>query len=139
MDQRVEFVALARAAGANRRELCRRFGISAKTGYKWLERAAREGEGWLADRSRRPHASPWRTEAELEAAVLRVRDRHPAWGARKIRRCLEDEGVMAPAASTVHAILVRHGCVSPPLRAAAHCRFEHAVQSRSAHGQPSGT
>jgi len=125
MDQRVEFVALARTAGANRSELCRRFGISAKTGYKWLDRAVEGSDDWSADRSRRPHESPGRSEAALEAAVLRVRDRHPAWGARKIRRCLEDDGVMAPAASTVHAILVRHDRVSPPVRAAAHCRFEH--------------
>jgi transposase InsO family protein len=125
MDQRVEFVALVRAAGSNRRELCRRFGISAKTGYKWLDRAVEGRDEWSTDRSRRPHASPRRSEATLEAAVLRVRDCHPAWGARKIRRCLEDDGVVAPAASTVHAILVRHGRVSPPVRAAAHCRFEH--------------
>jgi transposase InsO family protein len=125
MDQRVEFVALMRAAGANRSELCRRFGISAKTGYKWLGRAAQGRGDWSADRSRRPHESPWRSAAALEAAVLRVRDRHPMWGARKIRRCLEDDGLMVPAASTVHAILVRHDRVSPPVRAAAHCRFEH--------------
>jgi len=125
MDQRVEFVSLASDGGANRRELCRRFGISAKTGYKWLERSARGEADWAVDRSHRPHASPGRSGAGVEGAVLRVRDRHPAWGARKIRRCLEDEGVLVPAASTVHAILVRHGRVMAPVRAAAHCRFEH--------------
>ena len=125
MDQRVEFVALMRAAGANRSELCRRFGVSSKTGYKWLGRAAQGSEDWSADRSRRPHESLRRSEAALEAAVLRMRDRHPIWGARKIRRRLEDDGLMMPAASTVHAILVRHGRIIPPVRAAAHCRFEH--------------
>src|SRR5438552_593528 len=80
MDQRVEFVALMRAAGANRSELCRRFGVSSKTGYKWLGRAAQGSEDWSADRSRRPHESPRRSEAALEAAVLRMRDRHPPWG-----------------------------------------------------------
>lgn len=125
MDQRVEFVALMRAAGANRSELCRRFGVSSKTGYKWLGRAAQGSEDWSADRSRRPHESPRRSEAALAAAVLRMRDRHPIWGARKIRRRLEDDGLMMPAASTVHAILVRHGRIIPPVRAAAHCRFEH--------------
>jgi transposase InsO family protein len=127
MDQRIEFVALARQAGSNRRELCRRFGISAKTGYKWLGRAE-EGNGtWPRDRSRRPHRTPARTEAELEAAALTIRDAHPAWGARKIRRCLEREGLAPPAASTVHAILARHGRIVPPQRAAVHCRFEHAA------------
>jgi len=56
MDQRREFVRLAQLEGANRRELCRRFGISPKTGYKWLARQA-GGELALADRSRRPLAS----------------------------------------------------------------------------------
>lgn len=124
MDLRVEFVALARQGGGNLRELCRRFEISAKTGYKWLERAGAGGD-WFADRSRRPHGSPRRTEAGLEAAVLEVREAHPAWGARKIRRCLEGAGLAVPAASTVHAILVRHGRIAPALRSAAHCRFEH--------------
>jgi transposase InsO family protein len=124
MNQRLEFVALARDPGANRRELCRRFGISAKTGYKWLERAAGEDD-WAADRSRRPHASPGQTAAAVEMAVLKLRDKHPAWGARKIARCLEREGIAVPAASTIHAILVRHDRIVAPARSPAHCRFEH--------------
>jgi transposase InsO family protein len=79
----------------------------------------------LADRSRRPHASPKRTEASIEERVLAVRDAHPAWGARKIVRCLERDGVACPATSTVHVILQRHGRIIPPLGgAAAHLRFE---------------
>src|SRR5258705_12979769 len=113
MDQRGEFVALARTAGANRSELCRRFGISGETGYKWLDRAVEGGADWSADRSRRPHGSPRRSAAALEAAVFRARDRHPAWGARKIPRCLEDHGGVAPAASAVHAVLGRHPPISP--------------------------
>lgn len=125
MDQRAEFVAFARQGGASRRELCRRFGISPETGYKWLRRAAGGEVGWAEDRSRRPHRSPSQTEAAIETAVLAVRDEHPAWGARKIRACLERDGIDAPARSTIHEILVRHGWVVPPVRAAAHCRFEH--------------
>lgn len=125
MDQRVEFVALAEQAGTNRRALCRRFGISSKTGYKWLARANDKSVEWSADRSRRPQESPTRTSAELEEAVLRVRDEHPAWGARKIRRCLERDALEPPAASTVHSILVRHGRITPPLRSSAHIRFEY--------------
>lgn len=110
MEQRREFVALA-AQDANRRELCRRFGISPQTGYKWLRRF-RDGDGALSDRSRRPYRSPSRSEAAIEAQVLSVREAHPAWGARKIRQCLIRAGYEVPAASTVHAILVRHGRVS---------------------------
>jgi transposase InsO family protein len=113
VDQRREFVQLALQEGANRRELCRRFGISPDTGYKWLFRWA-SGETELASRSRRPHRTPGRSDASLEAAVLALRDAHPAWGARKLVRCLEREGRSAPAASTVHAILTRHGRIVPP-------------------------
>ena len=83
MDQRREFVRLAMKEGVNRRELCRRFGISPDIGYKWLARQ-QAGDAELADRSRRPHGSPRRSEAAIEAQVLAVRDAHPAWGARKI-------------------------------------------------------
>jgi transposase InsO family protein len=123
MDERREFVRLAMLEGANRRELCRRFGIHPDTGYKWLGRwTADEG---LADRSRRPHASPGRTEAALEERVLALRDAHPAWGARKIASCLALKGLTSPAISTVHQILRRHGrVVAPPGGAAATHRFE---------------
>jgi transposase InsO family protein len=112
MDQRREFVRLAMQEGANRRELCRRFGISPQTGYKWLARAA--GDGGLKDRSRRPLCSPSRSAAVVEAQVVAVRDAHPAWGARKVRRCLERARDAVPAVSTVHAILRRHGRIEPP-------------------------
>lgn len=123
MEQRREFIELAMREGMNRRELCRRFGIHPTTGYKWLGRFA--GGGELVDRSRRPHASPRRTAAAVEERILAVRDAHPAWGSRKIARCLEREGVAPPAVSTVHEILRRHGrVVASPGGAAAHLRFE---------------
>lgn len=124
MDQRREFVRLASVEGANRRELCRRFGISAGTGYKWLLRSA-AGEMGLADRSRRPLTSPKRSAANVEAAILAIRDAHPAWGARKITTCLAREMTEVPACSTVHAILVRHGRIGPlPGGPRATLRFE---------------
>ena len=120
-DQREEFVRLASQADANVSELCRRFGISRKTGYKWL------GRGDLADRSRRPHNSPSRMPAELEAQVLAVRSEHPAWGGRKIAHVLaRDEGVhMAP--STANSVLRRHGLITAAASQAATAwqRFEH--------------
>jgi transposase InsO family protein len=123
VDQRREFIGLAMQEGANRRELCRRFGIHPDTGYKWLARATADEA--LADRSRRPHSSPSQTAAAIEARILAWRDAHPAWGARKIAHCLEREGVVCPAPSTVHAILRRHGrIVAPAGGAAASQRFE---------------
>ena len=113
MEQRREFVRLAMQEGVNRRELCRRFGIHPDTGYKWLSRW-RADQG-LEDRSRRPHRSPQRTANELEGRIVAVRDAHPAWGARKIARCLERECVGSPAVSTVHEILRRSGRIQPPV------------------------
>jgi transposase InsO family protein len=107
MDQRSEFVRLATQEGANRRELCRRFRIHPDTGYKWIGRWL--GNEELVDRSRRPHSSPRRTARTIEERVLAIRDAHPAWGARKIKCCLEREGIAAPATSVVHAILQRNG------------------------------
>src|SRR5215475_10805371 len=95
MDERREFVRLAMQEGANRRELSRRFNIHPDTGYKWINRWAFDGE--FGDRSRRPHSSPTRTERTIEDRVLAIRDEHPAWGARKIARCLDRAGIAAPA------------------------------------------
>ena len=124
MEQRREFVRLAMQEGANRRELCRRFGIHPDTGYKWLARWE-QGETGLADRSRRPHVSPTRSAAGIEAEVLAVRDAHPAWGARKIAHCVKRAGLDCPADSTVHEILRRNGrIVAAPGGTPAHRRFE---------------
>ena len=110
MDQREEFVRLASAKGANVQGLCRRYGISRTTGYKWLERWKASGQSELKELSRRPLSSPWRSDATIEAAVLAVRAEEPTWGGRKISRRLKDLGHIAvPAPSTVTAILRRHG------------------------------
>src|SRR6187402_2539846 len=89
MSARREFLELAIREGANVRELCRRYGVSPKTGYKWIRRYQMDGLGALADSSRRPHHSPRRTAQLLEQRVLELRDAHPAWGARKLHRRLQ--------------------------------------------------
>ncbi len=114
VEQRLTFVRLAESGGVSFAELCRRFGISRTTGYKWLTRFAVEGGDGLVDRSRRPHRSPGRVDAEVEALVCGVRERFPAWGGRKIRGFLLRQGyVGVPAASTITQILRRHGLVEP--------------------------
>ena len=124
-DQRREFVMLASLAGANISVLCQRFGISRQTGYLWLRRFA-AGERDFADRSRRPRHSPHRLPDELEAMILAVRDAHPAWGARKIAAVLRRDGIAAPAASTVHAVLSRHGRIAPESTGRAYGAFERS-------------
>jgi transposase InsO family protein len=130
MSLRLEFVTLAQAGDVNLRQLCRRFGISAKTGYKWLGRYRRGGSADLADRSRRPRHAPGQTTAAAEQAVLELRRQHPAWGGRKLRARLQALGhAGVPAASTITAILRRHGRLDPPRagRPRDFVRFEHAA------------
>ena len=113
MSLREEFVKLAMQAGANRRELCRRFGIAPKTGYKWLQRYTEEGSGGLEDRSRRPRRSPLRTAAEIEQRVLRMRrEVLGCWGGRKLARRLLIEGGPPLAPSTITGILRRSGLLN---------------------------
>ena len=109
MSLRTEFIHLAELAGANFSQLCRGFGISRKTGYKWLKRYREGGESGLADRSRHPHHSPRRSSVELEKAVVEVREQHPAWGGRKIKAHLKRKGQrQPPSASTITEILRRN-------------------------------
>ena len=84
MSQRLEFVTLATAENANIRHLCRCFGISSATAYKWLDRFQSAGANGLEDHSRRPHHSPSRTAAEMEEIVTKLRQKHPAWGGLKL-------------------------------------------------------
>ena len=114
MSQRREFVQLAMTEDVNMRCMCRRFDISTKTGYKWLNRYGKGGESALQDRSRRPHHSPYRTTPSMEQVVLTVREAHPAWGGRKIRTWLKGKGYQPlPSPSTITAILHRHGAIDP--------------------------
>ncbi len=127
MSLRREFVELALQEGANRRQLCRRFGVSPKTAYKWLDRFSQEGTVGLSDRGRRPHTSPTRSATHLEAAVVGLRMRYPSWGGRKIARRLRDLDGTVIAPSTVTAILHRYELIPPEVSEAATAwqRFEH--------------
>lgn len=129
VDYRREFVLLATQDGANVRELCRRYQFAPATGYKWIQRYREGGLAALEDRSRRPHASPARTDAAIEAQALAVRDAHPTWGGRKIHHWLRQHGLPhPPAPSTITAMLHRHDRVAtdpPPPRP--FIRFEHVA------------
>lgn len=65
-------------------ELCDHYGISRKTGYKWIERYEREGPAGLGERSRRPHGCPTQMPEEVVQALIETRQRHPSWGAKKL-------------------------------------------------------
>lgn len=127
VSEREAFVHLASLAGSNMSLLCARFGISRKTGYRWLHRHL--GGEPMTDRSRRPHESPSRTASEMEQLVLSVRAAHPGWGGRKIARRLADLGhAGAPCPSTITSILHRHDQIEASASAERRRpqRFEHA-------------
>lgn len=124
---RSEFVSFAQFPTTTFRDLCQRFGIRRKTGYKWLARAQADPAAPLVDRSRQPHHWPFRTSVGIEQAVLRVRDANPAWGGRKIQRVLRNRGyATVPVPSTITAVLRRHDRLSSAVTAARHRwqRFE---------------
>jgi transposase len=96
-------------------ELCREFGVSRPTGYRWINRYKEVGPEGLLDLSSRPHSCSHATPEKTENAILALRNKHPSWGARKLKARLEqlDPNVDWPAASTVENILQRAGLTSP--------------------------
>jgi putative transposase len=92
-------------------ELCREFGVSRKTAYKWVGRYQAEGPSGLQDRSRAPHEHPCRVEPVVVEAVLQARRSHPHWGARKLLAWLDREqpGLALPVPSTVNIMLAKYG------------------------------
>lgn len=128
MSLKRELVTLAKQPGANLRQLCRRFGVSPKTVYKWIDRFDEGGAPALLERSRRPHLSPTRTDDALERRVCEMRATYPAWGGRKIHARLLALGHMnVPAASTITDILRRNGLLNPDesVKHTPWIRFEH--------------
>ena len=112
MSQRKAFIERATQPDRNMSQICWEFGISRKTGYKWLKRYLGKGEAGLKDQSRRPKHSPRRTPRVIEELVLRMRAQHPAWGGRKLHARLKALGYEhVPSPSTITAILQRHGCI----------------------------
>ena len=132
MSQRHEFVLLASQPKANMRQLCRRFGISRPTGYKWLKRYAREGVVGLSEQWPRPHHFPSQPAAEMETTITSLRHKHPAWGGRKLKQRLLDLGHSnLPAASTITNILARHELLDAQesTKHRAFQRFEHEASN----------
>jgi putative transposase len=112
MSLKLEFVERATQPGAKLAPLCREFGISRPTGTKWVKRFKQEGYAGLEERSRRPTSSPLSLAEDLVMAVLEQRDRHPSWGAKKLRDLLVKRfGDATPSMATIARILRRAGVV----------------------------
>jgi transposase InsO family protein len=118
MEERMKFIVYYLEHEWPMASLCREFGISRKTGYKWVARYLEHREPGLADRSRAPHHHPHAVSASVQQAVMAARLAHPTWGPKKLRVLLQrqDDSVRWPAASTIGQILSRHGLVSPRRR-----------------------
>jgi transposase InsO family protein len=113
VSQRLEFVRLAVVRGANVSALCERFGVSRKTGYKWIDRWKSDGLEGLKDKCRRPLVSPGRTGDDVEQIIIKLRTKHPQWGGRTLRKRLQVLGhTDVPSASSITRILHRHGLIS---------------------------
>lgn len=122
-EMRKEFVTAAKES-CNFSSLCREFGISRKTGYKWLERAENGEE--LCDKSRKPSVTANKTSAEVEHLIIAKRKQFPGWGAKKLKQVLENQGYEIPCIKTVNNILNRNGCISKEesLKHKPYVRFE---------------
>ena len=113
MNERVKFIAAHLEREDSFSELCERFDISRKTGYKWVERYEGNGLVSLADQSRAPLSHPNAVTSELTRLILSAREKHPSWGPKKLLVILERKNprLTLPAASTVGQILKRHGFI----------------------------
>lgn len=111
VEERYRFVQLMESGEYTVTEACGVFGISRQTGYKWLERYAEAGVDGLRDRTRAPHSCPHRTGESTEREILEAWSGHPDWGPKKLRGwwLRRHRGSEWPAASTVGAVLERHG------------------------------
>lgn len=112
MSQKLEFVEKARKPGVRMTTLCREYGISRETGYKWLNRYKREGADGLEEHSRRPKASPLSTAEDIVMAVLELRSKYPRRGPKKL--CVQLKRVLGeqtPSVATIARILKRFGQV----------------------------
>ncbi len=122
MDERMQFVTEYRSGLFTMTELATQYGISRRTGYKWVDRYDAAGVVGLLDHSRRPHQSPWATDPALVEALVAERKRHPRWGAQKLLAVLarREPRRAWPSRSTGCALLKRHGLVTPRPRRAHH-------------------
>lgn len=118
MEERIRFVLAVEQREYPIAELCRQYGISRKTGYKWIRRYQADGLDGMRERSRRPLHCPHKTRQQWVDRIIQHKLKHPRWGPKKIRIILQEQGWPGPipAASTIGNILDRAGLVKPRKR-----------------------
>jgi len=110
MNQRKEFV-LRAVETNNFRQLCQEYGISAKTGYKWRQRFVEYGVNGMGELSRRPQSHAKELSESVVCEIVRLRQAHPSWGARKLRKVYERRHQPVPSESSFKRVLERAGLV----------------------------
>src|SRR5215203_5676335 len=108
MNKRTEF-AMKALRTDNFRALCREYGISPRVGYKWRDRFVAEGLGGMREQSRRPGRSPEKLEEEVICQMVRIKERHPSWGPKKLREVHLRQYGSAPSESSFKRVLERCG------------------------------
>lgn len=126
---RFEVIRSPELTGETIRAVCKRYGISPDTFYRYLKRFRAEGMQGLEDQSRRPKRQPRRMAADLESTICTMRTEHPRWGARRIHGELIRHGMTPPVPSAIHQALLRNGLVErqPRKPLLATRRFERPV------------
>ena len=117
MHQRLQFIAAIDESDESFSEICRRFGISRKTGYKWLSRYEQLGPRGLEEQAPIARSFPHRVLEPIEDLVVALRKEQPTWGPKKLRAALLARGMAAmPAVSTLGEVLKRNGLIRPRRR-----------------------
>src|SRR5829696_1583309 len=118
VEQRERFIDDHRHGLYSMAELCARYGVSRKTGYKWLARHDAGGRPALRERSHAPHTCPHRVSEEVAELLCAARRAHPSWGPIKLLDWLRPRrpDLDWPAASTAGDLLARRGLVKPRRR-----------------------
>jgi transposase InsO family protein len=112
-DLRRDFVLKVLQRSASFAALCREFGVSRKTGYKWKQRALEEGVSGLGEHSRRPKRNPRQLAEAVVCGLIRLRLRHPQWGPVKLCEIYRRSYGVAPSVSSCHRVLQQAGLVLP--------------------------
>ncbi|HEX5394447.1 MAG TPA: IS481 family transposase [Rhodocyclaceae bacterium] len=135
MDEKVLFIADHLRQVGSFSELCGRYGISRKTGYKWVERYQREGADGLVERSRKPHSRLQETPYSVRQAILELREQRDPPGPKKIQALLAQrfEADVVPSKTTIYNILKRAGKVVPQRRSK---RFKPIASELKSADQP---
>ena len=129
MDAKVAFILDWKTVRHKITDLCAQYGVSRKTGYKWIDRFIELGPDGLWERSHAPRASPHRTAQPVEQAIVDLRLRHPSWGAKKLLWTLQrrQPELELPCRTTVCEILKRNALIESRRRQSRPRKSEHGL------------